>query len=300
MTFKSLQETYLPEFELALKESIAFKLTDERNILETAINYCVTAPGKRIRPLLCMATEKNITGKITISLPLSVAIELMHCYSLIHDDLPAMDNDDFRRGKPTCRKAYGEDIAILSGDVLNTFVFEYLANELPKHSDPADCLIIIKKFAKACGIHGMAGGQVLDLKSSHSDNATLDQLQKIHHLKTGALLKSCIALTSELVTNDPYILEIMNDIGKTFGLLFQIIDDILDETGNLESIGKSPGKDLAQNKLTYVSLLGLDNAIEQATTCKNQGIDLIQKLPNPSDELISLFNYIYDKGVQYA
>ena len=300
MTFKSLQDNYLPQFELALKKAIQFNLSDQRSILEESINYCVTSPGKRIRPILCMVTEKNMTGNISMSIPISVAIELVHCYSLIHDDLPAMDNDDFRRGKPTCHKAYGEDIAILSGDVLNTYVFEYLANELPNYTDHETSLTIIKEFAHACGIHGMAGGQVLDLKSSNNNTADLDQLKKIHHLKTGALLKSCITLISKVSSNDPEILNVMNSIGHHFGLLFQIIDDILDETGDLESIGKSPGKDLAQNKLTYVSLLGLDQAVNEAKNHKNKGLELIAQLPTPSEELSSIFNYIFDKGIQYA
>ena len=300
MNFKSLQETYLPKFEIELNKAIQFNLDDQRNILENAISYSVKSPGKRIRPLICMATEKCLTGNVGVSIPIGVAIELIHCYSLIHDDLPAMDNDDFRRGNPTCHKVYGEDIAILSGDVLNTYVFEYLANELPKYTDESTTIKIIINFAKACGIYGMAGGQVLDLKSSINNDASLTHLQKIHNLKTGALLKACFTLVSTIASTDKALKDTMENIGNHFGLLFQIIDDILDETANLEELGKSPGKDAKQNKLTYVSLLGLNNAKNEALTQKNKGIECIQTLTQPTDDLITIFNYIFEKGVQYV
>lgn len=295
-----MQEAFLPLFETTLKNTVKFNVKDQRKILEEAIQYAVNTPGKRIRPLICMATEKAITGTINISLPIGVAIELMHCYSLIHDDLPAMDNDDFRRGQPTCHKAYGEDMAILAGDVLNTFVFEYLSNELPNYTDEKTSLLIIKEFAKACGITGMAGGQVLDLKASIKNNSTLEELQKIHSLKTGALLNACFVLICKATTSDAHTLSTMNQIGTHFGLLFQIIDDILDETGSLETIGKSPGKDAKQHKLTYVSLLGLAPAINEAKHHKNKGLDCIHQLTTKTDDLISIFNYIFSKGIQYV
>ncbi len=297
MNLESLQNSYLPTFEIALKKAIEFNLSDERNILEKAINYSVTAPGKRIRPLICLATEKSLTGSISVGIPIGIAIELIHCYSLIHDDLPAMDNDDFRRGKPTCHKAFGEDIAILAGDVLNTYVFEYLASELPKYTSEKKTIDGIKTFSSNCGIHGMAGGQVLDLKSNHSTQASLNQLQQIHNLKTGALLKACFTLVSTIASEDKAIHSTMEKIGHHFGLLFQIIDDILDETSSLEALGKSPGKDAMQNKLTYVSLLGLDGAKKEALVHKNKGLELIQTLPYSASELSTIFNYIFDIGV---
>ncbi len=298
MTFKNLQNTYLPKFEAELKQAINFNLPDNRSILEKSINYSVATPGKRIRPLICMATEKSLTGVTNLSIPIGVATELIHCYSLIHDDLPAMDNDDFRRGNPTCHKVFGEDMAILAGDVLNTYVFEYLASRLPTYVNNNISLSIIKEFAIACGIHGMAGGQVLDLKSENSQDATLDDLQKIHHLKTGALLKLCFTIFSKNITNNKNVIQLMDKIGNEFGILFQIIDDIIDETGDLESIGKSPGKDAEQNKLTYVSLLGLENAKKEAKKHYLHGLELINQLPNSSDELKIIFEYVFNKGVQ--
>lgn len=300
MNLKSLQDSYLPAFEIALTKAIAYNLLDERNILEKAIHYSVKAPGKRIRPLICLATEKSLTGSTKVSIPIGIAIELIHCYSLIHDDLPAMDNDDFRRGKPTCHKSFGEDIAILAGDVLNTYVFEYLASELPTYTSEKKTIDAIKTFARACGIHGMAGGQVLDLKSSHSTESSLNQLQQIHHLKTGALLKACFTLVPTIVSEDSEIHSTMGEIGRHFGLLFQIIDDILDETSNLETLGKSPGKDAKKNKLTYVSLLGLDGAKKEALMHKNEGIELIQTLPYSATDLNAIFHYVFDMGVPNA
>ena len=300
MSFKKLQASYLASFENKLKESVSFDFSDNRKILEKALIYSVTTPGKRIRPMICMATEKSITGNFNISIPISIAIELIHCYSLIHDDLPAMDNDDFRRGKPTCHKAYGEDMAILAGDVLNTYVFEYLSNQLPNFTSHKKTLFIIKTLANACGINGMAGGQVLDLKSNLTDNATLQELKRIHQLKTGALLKSCFTLVSESLCDDDSITKMMATIGEEFGLLFQIIDDIIDETGNLESIGKSPGKDAMQNKLTYVSLLGLDQARAEAKIHYLKGINLLKELPLETEELMTIFTYIYNKGTEHV
>ncbi len=296
MNFNELQNSYLNDFESELQKAIKFSLNDDRKILEDAISYSVSSPGKRIRPLICMATEKSLTGNLSISKPISVAIELIHCYSLIHDDLPAMDDDDFRRGNPTCHKAFGEDMAILAGDVLNTYVFEYLAKELPKLTSFEKSLSIIKDFSNACGINGMAGGQVLDLKSEYSSSASIEDIQKIHQLKTGALLKLCFMIPTMTSTENESTISTMANIGNEFGILFQIIDDIIDETGDFNAIGKSPGKDALQNKLTYVSLLGLNGAKKEAKNHFNIGIRHIKSLPFLAEELITIFNYVYDKG----
>ena len=186
MNFKDIQKKYLKEFESELKSAIQFKTsTDEQALLKNAIEHSVTNPGKRIRPLICMAVEKGLKDSTLTSIPIGVAIELIHCYSLIHDDLPAMDNDDYRRGVPTCHKAYGEDIAILAGDTLNTYAFEYIIEKLEPTITPEKVIKITKNLARACGIFGMAGGQVLDLKSSKNKNDSIDHLIHIHSLKLG-------------------------------------------------------------------------------------------------------------------
>ena len=177
-----------------------------------------------------MAIEQSLTQTVAISLPISIAIELIHCYSLIHDDLPAMDNDDFRRGNPTCHKAFGEDMAILAGDILNTYAFEYLSTTLPPHIGFEKSIHIIKSLANACGIHGMGGGQALDLKSTHTSESSLALVEHIHHLKTGRLLSACFTLPV-LPLNKMNMLKTFSQIGH-HGLLFQIIDDILDATAS--------------------------------------------------------------------
>jgi len=300
MNFNELKASLLTKFKHELKQSVTHNLSDSRAILEEAIQYSVTAPGKRIRPLICMAIEQSLTQTVAISLPISIAIELIHCYSLIHDDLPAMDNDDFRRGNPTCHKAFGEDMAILACDILNTFAFEYLSTTLPPHIGFEKSIHIIKTLANACGIHGMGGGQALDLKSTHTSESSLALVEHIHHLKTGRLLSACFTLTSVAIEQDERTLKTFSQIGHHFGLLFQIIDDILDATGKLETIGKSPGKDSQQNKLTYVSLLGVQHAKKEALKQKDAGLRLIETLATPCDALSCIFEYTFEKGVQYA
>jgi geranylgeranyl diphosphate synthase type II len=297
MTFAQIQSLYLPAFETELKKSVEFLINDQRQIIIDAIRYSVTAPGKRIRPLLCMMTEKSLTSEINLSLTIGVAIELIHCYSLIHDDLPAMDNDDFRRGRPTCHKAFGEDMAILAGDILNTYAFEYLTRELSPKLSADIVLELVQHFAHSCGIYGMAGGQALDLSSTQSNTQTVKNVSDIHHLKTGKLFSACFLMVAKATHQPPKIIDLLTKISDQFGLLFQIIDDILDATGNLESIGKSPGKDLKQNKLTYVSMFGLDGAKEKALAHKNEGLNLIQQLPFNSTDIGDIFNYVYGKGV---
>jgi geranylgeranyl diphosphate synthase type II len=296
--FSDLKEKYAVTFEDALRNAINFKLeNDERNVLKDAIRHSVETPGKRIRPLICMAIENSLKNSIKASLPIGISIELIHCYSLIHDDLPAMDNDDFRRGVPTCHKAFGEDVAILAGDTLNTYAFEFFTSQL-KHIIPPNNLIeMIIIFADACGIKGMAGGQILDLKSANIANKTIEDLKKIHRLKTGALLKACFDLTTLAITDDSKTIKLFSTIGEHFGLLFQIIDDILDEVGTLEELGKSPGKDAEQAKLTYVSKLGLSGARDYARDEYNKIIDLCNQLECNTSELESIINYVFSKGI---
>ena len=295
----NMTDILLKQFETSINDAIEFNFSDNRKILEDAIKYSVNSNGKRIRPLICMGVESSLSNTVSISKIISVAVELIHCYSLIHDDLPAMDNDDFRRGKPTCHKKFGEDIAILSGDVLNSYVFEYLSNELPHFTNTDNTLLIIKELAKACGARGMAGGQVLDLQSEISGTSSLPELQKIHTLKTGALLKFCFETTTKVISNDNKIVASMSEIGHHFGILFQIIDDILDETGSFEEIGKSPGKDSQQKKLTYVSYLGIETAIKEAKKHHEIGIQTLKKLNKDTTYLETLFNKTLAKGIKH-
>jgi geranylgeranyl diphosphate synthase type II len=298
MTFATLQTTYSPPLEAALTDAIAFHgIHDSRHILIDAMRHSVQTPGKRIRPFICMAIEMALKNTHCIGLPIGVAIELIHCYSLIHDDLPAMDNDDFRRGKPTCHKAFGEDMAILAGDTLNTYAFEYFITQLHPLVPAPKLLTMVTSFANACGIHGMAGGQVLDLKASANGAHLMTDLKTIHALKTGALLEACFTLTAQAVSDDPMVIHHLKTTGAHFGMLFQIVDDILDETGTLKNLGKSPGKDSEQNKLTYVSKLGLDGARREAQHHRDAAIAPLTQSPHPFHDLRHIIDAVFKKGI---
>jgi len=259
MSFQNFSDTYIPQIDAYMREQLTFKFTDQRSILEDAILYSATNPAKRIRPLLCIATAKLFKQSISSILPLAAAFEMIHAYSLIHDDLPAMDDDDLRRGKPTCHVQFGEDVAILAGDSLNTFAFELLAAELPKFYSAESVVSCIQKFSHACGIFGMAGGQVLDLRNDASQQ-NLSELETIHRLKTGAIIHACLELPGILSNVSKSDLKVLSHVGQQLGLLFQIVDDILDVKSDSDTLGKTAGKDLEQNKCTYVSFWGLEKA----------------------------------------
>ena len=244
---------------------VTFGYEDSRHVLEDALQYTVKAKSKCIRPLLSIATFTMLapTKKIDGILPLACALEFFHTYSLIHDDLPVMDDDDFRRGQPSCHKKYGEDIAVLAGDTLNTIAFEIMAKELPQYFDPLKITQSISHMSAALGLTGMIGGQVMDIKGS-SKNSDADYLKKTHSLKTGAVLKSCIELPAILLDTPEETYEHLSKFGGHLGLLFQIIDDILDSIGTTEELGKTANKDEEQDKLTYTSLYGLEDAQKMA------------------------------------
>ncbi len=241
----------------ALQGYLSFTIRDSRKTLKEAILYSVTAKAKRVRPLLTIASYQLFDSKIEKIMPVACAVEMVHTYSLIHDDLPAMDNDDYRRGQLTCHKKYGEAMAILAGDTLNTFVFELVARELPRHFSASDILKAIELMAYAFGIHGMAGGQAMDLQGS---SRTLAYLKSTHLKKTAAMIEACVSIPAILCKADVNSRRHLSQFGMHLGLLFQIVDDILDVTGNKQKLGKTANKDRDQNKLTYVSLCGLEKA----------------------------------------
>jgi len=229
--------------------------------LEQAMRYSLLAGGKRIRPVLALATAQAI-GRVPESfLPLAGAIELIHTYSLIHDDLPAMDDDDLRRGRPTCHKAFGEDVAILAGDGLYAEAFRLLLTEQP--GAPADLLAAARELAAATGVQGMVGGQYIDVAGSASAGPA--GLRRLHELKTGRLIAAsieCVLLLAGGARDDR--VQCLRSFASELGVLFQIVDDILDVTGCDETLGKRQGADERLGKRTYVTELGLDGALELA------------------------------------
>lgn len=226
--------------------------------LMEAIRYSLLGPGKRIRPALAMLCCRAVGGDPEHSMPAAGAVELIHCFSLVHDDLPAMDDDDLRRGRPTNHKVFGEALAILAGDAMNTLAFELLAARV---TDAPLALALSRELALATGARGMIGGQVLDTCHPRQANraaATLTDLQRVHRMKTGALINAACRMGALSGHASPTALAHVDAYGKAIGLTFQIVDDLLDVTATAEQMGKRTGKDAEIGKLTYPSLLGLD------------------------------------------
>lgn len=242
-------------------EALRFSAETITDGLEEAMRYSLLAPGKRVRPVLALATASAIgTDPVTV-LPLAAALELIHTYSLIHDDLPAMDNDDLRRGRPTCHVAYGEDVAILAGDGLYAEAFNHLLSK--QAGEPANILRVAAELASATGVSGMVGGQYLDVVAGQ--RAVTLSLRRVHELKTGRLIRAsveCVLLLNG--AQEAARINLFQEFASELGVLFQIVDDILDVTGSQEALGKSSGSDERLGKRTYVTEFGLDGARELA------------------------------------
>ena len=240
--------------EKALDQSLPIA---EPPVIYEAMRYSLLAGGKRLRPILCLATCELVGGTIEMAMPTACALEMIHTMSLIHDDLPAMDNDDYRRGQLTNHKKYGEDIAILAGDGLLAYAFEYVAAQT-QGVNPSSVLRVIAKLGNTVGATGLVGGQVLDLASEGNPDISLETLNYIHTHKTGALLEACVVTGAILGEANEETLAALSRYAYNIGLAFQIIDDILDITATQEELGKTAGKDVEADKATYPRLLGLE------------------------------------------
>ena len=273
--------------------SLILNPIDQSTQLMDAMRYSALSGGKRIRPLLVIAAGRLSAADTSIVMQVGCALELLHCYSLIHDDLPAMDDDDLRRGLPTCHVKYGEATAILAGDALQTRAFEILST--PQLGIDAKIqLQLVNLFAKCAGAGGMVGGQALDLMSN-GHKMDLVSLQYMHSLKTGCLIQAAI-LAGYLCGKhvDQGVYQQLEICAKRLGLLFQIMDDILDVTEDSATLGKTANKDFLQDKATYVSVLGLEQARKEAAALYTKIIDELSILKN-SDELIELVQLVYNR-----
>lgn len=253
-------EDILKEFELYMDERIGQLVMPER--LKEAIYYSLFAKGKRMRPLLIFSVASFLQSQdIKKVYPFALALEMVHTYSLIHDDLPAMDNDDWRRGIPTNHKVFGEDVAILAGDGLLSQSFEIL---LDLEFSSEKVMKLFRVFAQGIGINGMVGGQIEDilLEKRNETNISLEYLQQIHQKKTGKLIEIAMYETAYLFDFSDEILRELKIIAQDMGILFQAVDDYLDATGTLESLGKTAGIDTINNKPTYISILGVGQTYE--------------------------------------
>jgi len=276
-------------------ESLLLDYTEADSVLADAMRYSTLLGGKRIRPVLVMSTARAFGASEAIALIAGCAVELMHAYSLIHDDLPAMDDDDLRRGQPTCHKAFNEATAILAGDALQTLAFEVLAGKLPKPGiPPCQQLQMIAELTRASGAKGMVAGQSIDLLAV-GQNLDLAQLEAMHSRKTGALITASVVLGALCCPNPPSEVDLaaLRRYSHAIGLAFQIQDDILDITGNTEALGKRQGADEQLNKPTYPSLLGLDGARSKLEQVHADALTALAQLDNLDvSELVQIADYI--------
>jgi len=265
--------------------------------LQEAMRYSVIGGGgKRVRPVLVYAAGMALSIEEEQLDACACAVEIIHAYSLIHDDLPAMDDDDLRRGKPTCHKEYDEATAILAGDALQAFAFEILATDSALRTSPSNRIEMIKLLAKASGSVGMAGGQAIDLDAV-GKALKLEELENMHLLKTGALIRASVLLGAMCSPNvQASKLEALDTYAHCVGLAFQIHDDILDVTADTETLGKPQGSDEKQNKPTYPSLLGLEGAQQRALELHNRAIQALEVFDESADILRKLSAYIIERG----
>lgn len=259
--------------------------------LQEAMDYSLMAGGKRIRPIFCIASYEAVGGKSDKIVPVASAIELIHTYSLIHDDLPAMDNDDFRRNKPTSHKVFGEATAILAGDALLTDAFSIITElKIPSQI----LLSVIRELSQACGPEGMVGGQIVDILLEGT-KASKDDLLYIHTHKTGALIRGSVRIGALMAETSDKNLDALTTYGDKIGLAFQIIDDVLDVTSTKEEMGKPTGSDSSRGKNTYPSIFGLDESIRIAQLLVDDALHSIQSLETDASVLKELAGYIINR-----
>jgi geranylgeranyl diphosphate synthase type II len=284
-------QQYLHKGRERVEAALEAALGPERpESLREAMRYSLLAGGKRLRPILCLASCELAGGDSALALPTATALEMIHTMSLIHDDLPAMDNDDLRRGRPTSHKVYGEATAILAGDALLTRAFEMVALRSPG-VEPERLLKVIGEMSLAAGAPGLVGGQIVDL-ASEGVEVDLDTLEYIHLHKTGALLQASVLTGAMIAGAEENLLLALRRYSRAIGLAFQIIDDILDVTASSEVLGKTAGKDLAADKTTYPKLLGLEASRERAENLVKEAREVLEPWSAAAQPLLSLAGYI--------
>jgi geranylgeranyl diphosphate synthase type II len=260
--------------------------------LHEAVRYSLFAGGKRLRPILCIAACEAVGGRAEVALPFAAALEMIHTYSLIHDDLPAMDNDDLRRGRPTNHKVFGEGAAILAGDALLTSAFALIAEKGLAGTLPHKRILrAILELGVGAGSAGMVGGQMADLAAEKSAHLTLEEVFNIHTRKTGALICSAVRIGTIVGGGGPAELEALTRYGEAIGLAFQIADDLLDVEGVSAATGKGVGGDAARKKWTYPRVIGIEAAKQEADSLADRAVDAIKRFGAPADRLRELATY---------
>src|SRR5213080_4074610 len=291
MNLKAYLRSRQKEIDRALDRYLP-KPKTKPTTLHRAMRYSLFAGGKRLRPILCLAAAEACGGKISNALPLACALECIHTYSLVHDDLPSMDNDDFRRGRPTCHKVFGDGIAILAGDALLTIAFEIVSNTRP--APRYDMSSLLREIAVAAGSQRLIAGQVADLEAEGRD-VKRHQLRYIHEKKTAAILTTSVRLGTMSANADPKKLGAITKFGRALGLAFQVIDDILDVTQTSEKLGKSAGKDIAAQKATYPAIIGLEKSRAEAKRLTKQAHAALSTFGAKGDALHALANYLLER-----
>lgn len=265
------------------------------NRLHEAMRYAVLGSGKRVRPLLIYATGEVLGLSPEQLDPSATAVEMVHAYSLIHDDLPSMDDDDLRRGRPTCHRAFDEATAILAGDALQALAFELLATDKALAVAPATRMLMVARLARAGGSLGMAGGQAVDLEVEGTEQS-LEALEAMHALKTGALIRASVMLAADTAENlDESKRTALEHFGQLIGLAFQIRDDILDVESDTETLGKPQGSDERHGKSTFPALLGMEGAKARVASLKFEALEALAPFGAAAEPLRWIANYIVDR-----
>lgn len=289
---QTLVQPYQQRIEAFLDQMLQTEQLPMPGLL-TAMRYSTLGGGKRMRPLLVYATGVAVRVPLSVLDYLAAAVEIIHVYSLIHDDLPAMDNDDLRRGKPTCHKRFDEATAILAGDALQALAFNVLL-DTRLELEPLTRLAVLRELAHASGLGGMAGGQALDLQSQ-GRHLSLEQLETMHRLKTGALIRASVVMAARAGAVNQDIQDRLTHYAECIGLAFQIRDDLLDVEGHPEEIGKACGADHLLGKATFPGLLGVDASKQRAAELVASSLDALESFGPEADLLRSLARYIVER-----
>ena len=291
MNLKTYLKSRQRKIDRALERYLPGKNTRPPTI-HKAMRYSLFAGGKRLRPILCLAAAEACDGEIDNALPLACALECIHTYSLVHDDLPSMDNDDFRRGRPTCHKVFGDGIAVLAGDALLTIAFEIVSRA--KFPSRYNLSILLREIAVAAGSRKLIAGQVADLEAE-GRKIEMVELRYIHENKTAAILTTSVRLGAMSAGANPKQLEAITKFGRALGLAFQIIDDILDVTQTTEKLGKSAGKDVAAKKATYPAVIGLEKSRLEAKRLTRRAHNALSIFNEKADALHALGDYLLER-----
>lgn len=291
-------KTYISERQALVEEALCSSINDGATParLAEAMTYSLNAGGKRLRPLLVIAGAEAVGGNAAQVLPAAVAMEMIHTFSLIHDDLPSMDDDDLRRGKPTNHKVYGEAMAILAGDGLLAEAFHVLVDR-SRFPDATDAVIVdvLRDIAHATGPRGMTGGQVIDMEST-GKTITPDELKNLHEHKTGRLITASVTAGARLAGANAQQIAALKIYGEAIGLAFQIADDILDIESDQDSLGKDVGSDIEQGKNTYPALIGMEESKRRAARLTEDAIDALKDFGDSADPLREIAYYVVNRS----